>query len=1062
MRRLFSGILLGTGLLGLVLIWWLPIPPLTPSGDVQPRMERYLVENLRQGLLSAAEIERQRKIGNKDPYARIDRQVRTFGVADYIVLDRADDIRATNRGDLTGDVNKRDWNLYAVWLEGERVGSIGIRWHPELRAALGRTVLWANGALLLLMISVAGLAALFFTERLIERMIVLRQAFERLINGAANATIPYRGPVALNDLASVLERQVRDSQGRLRNLADAQERFEQAARLGKVAIWDWDVDSDALVIGSGLRAILQPLQEEDHGQIPIPTLLKAWIGMIHEADRDPFWQALRAHMDHDQPFAIDLRMARADGSDCWLAARGQILRRADRSPYRMLGVIYDIDSRHRQERMIQQERDLREQVIGAIGLGIVLLDRKGRIVYFNVRAARMTGWDIESAVGIHVREVCRLANKQGGITVNLPIDEVLQQRRTIYADSPALLNSRDGSRYLISYFLLPLPDADGRVNTVVMAFREEEETTTARSGLSRDQTQVINTLRAINDAVVLVDNGMRITYLNPAAERLCGWGQEQVRGMPFTDHFRLADPEGIHWLEGIAAGDLAAMHGGSRPPVTLVNRWEKTVYVDYGADPIRRDDSSTSGAVVVIRDVSDYVTTSGNLVQQAKSDPVTGLANRSWLAEQVAQHLGNLAAADAWYLWIEVFPAPALGYRPVGRAALWQQVGATLTACPSVTDHSARLDGGSFACLLAGASEEAALAALSEIRTAVTGLSFVWEEQTIPLQIETGLLPLRADRFVDLADLLQEVDRLCPRPPVAGTAEVSAPPVDSPSSPSEPPPAVKLEQRAPLSMTLKEERFLAGIMENALNTGQLLLFGRGVIGLNPERGLPTFVQILLRLKDKQSSQIILPGEVIAAAERFGLMFAVDRWVLQSAIENIALAVENDQQRLKMAPFVVKLSSDMLGDSDLPETIKKALIAFGLAPSNLCLAFKERGLVNAWERGYPLLQQIQEMGCLLCVDHYGMGMIDADRLRKLQVHCVMFDLTMIQNLPANEVAMASVEAAHRLAKTAEVVTVAPGVEDATILKAVQDIGVDYVQGDYFDQPKPLYEVCFAEE
>ena len=118
------------------------------------------------------------------------------------------------------------------------------------------------------------------------------------------------------------------------------------------------------------------------------------------------------------------------------------------------------------------------------------------------------------------------------------------------------------------------------------------------------------TLRSLGDGVIATDETERITYLNPVAERLTGWGLHESLGAPFTTIFRaihagnrqpIADPVQRALLEGLVIsldGDtlLLAQDGRERP-------------IDDSAAPIRDDNGKTTGAVVVFRDATLRVQT---------------------------------------------------------------------------------------------------------------------------------------------------------------------------------------------------------------------------------------------------------------------------------------------------------------------------------------------------------------------------------------------------------------------------------------------------------------------
>src|SRR5437773_3068929 len=114
------------------------------------------------------------------------------------------------------------------------------------------------------------------------------------------------------------------------------------------------------------------------------------------------------------------------------------------------------------------------------------------------------------------------------------------------------------------------------------------------------------TLSSIGDAVITTDGDGKITFLNPVAQSLTGWTQDEAVGVPLHEVFKIVNEEtratvenpGIRALrEGLVFGLanhtlLIARNGTERP-------------IDDSAAPIRNADGEVAGVVLVFRDVTD-------------------------------------------------------------------------------------------------------------------------------------------------------------------------------------------------------------------------------------------------------------------------------------------------------------------------------------------------------------------------------------------------------------------------------------------------------------------------
>ena len=1060
MRRLLPVILSGLIGVSVALLNWLPVAPLVSLQAARAQYEQVLIERLqagvRQAVLSAGKADMS--LALDDPFTTLRQRVRTFGLIDYVVWDRAGDVRATNRT-LAKGAAPQSWDKHTVRRGEQRLATFGIRWRADAAQRLGWLLTAANAALGLAVFAVAGLSAWWGRQRTLKRVTALQWQVERLgVQGQAETSLNLPGRDAVAALAKAIEQFVQSSQRRLREQQVRHERLEQALQHSGVALWDWHIETDALVLAGAAQELLDQsgAGAERPGKTPLPGLFQSWLQLLEPADRQAFQDALNAHIEYDAPLQVRGRIARGTEAGRWFEARGQVIRRSDEQPVRVLGTLIDIEAWHASMAALEQRLAEREAILDALDQAILALDRQGRVTYLNALAIDLSGWQPKAAQGTSVREIYRAVHGNENQLVNLPVERVLNTLQDERADGPFLLRARHGDQRMVAHRLAPLRNRQGQVIGLLLAFREVTESRTARTPVGREQTQVMSTLRSMNDAVVITDNATRIVHMNAGAEQLSGWGLEQVRGAPFAEFFPLADADGLQWLEGVASGDLAALRGGSREPATLRNRWGATRSVDYGIDPMRREDGTTGGAVVVLRDVSERVEQFRQLEQQAQLDPLTGLGNRAWLTAQVERQLAAAGLNPAWYAWLEVLPEPTAWHAcgQLAWTALWRRVADQLRAHLGRADAAARLEAGGFALLLQGRDEAKAQRIVTKLCSNLESLTVDCGEQAFSVILYSDLLELRGGRFKDLQAVQQTLEQRRQAALATPAEQVEA---------AEEAAAQEAEQsvtRVELPPHLHADWQRAESLRAALSEGRLLLFGRAIVALT-ESLQAAGIQVSLRLKDARR-QVFLPGELIAAAERCGMMVDIDRWVIRSAIETLSLAVEDSEQRLPVAPFFVQVATQTLAEPDFVDYIRDCLQEFGLAAQNLCVAVPEQLLLSDGAKVANVMRALQEVGCLLCVDRFGRGLASSDQLHSLGLHSVMFEQILIRQATDNSLAAGLLAQAQQLAQALQVPTIAPGVASEASLQSVREMGIQYAQGDYLGMPRPLYEVCFAED
>ena len=131
-------------------------------------------------------------------------------------------------------------------------------------------------------------------------------------------------------------------------------------------------------------------------------------------------------------------------------------------------------------------------------------------------------------------------------------------------------------------------------------------------------------LQAMSDAVIATDTAGAITYMNPAAERLTGWGVADVVGVPLAHVIDIEASPRAHRACRVTCRD-----GATRP-------------AEATTTPLNDGTGRPIGHVVVCRDVGPALALSQVLSHHAEHDALTGLPNRRALLARL-----EAAVADA-------------------------------------------------------------------------------------------------------------------------------------------------------------------------------------------------------------------------------------------------------------------------------------------------------------------------------------------------------------------------------------------------------------------------------
>ncbi len=235
-----------------------------------------------------------------------------------------------------------------------------------------------------------------------------------------------------------------------------------------------------------------------------------------------------------------------------------------------------------------------------------------------------------------------------------------------------------------------------------------------------------------------------------------------------------------------------------------------------------------------------------------------------------------------------------------------------------------------------------------------------------------------------------------------------------------------------------------GRVRDALAEDRFVLYAQPIVEV--ATGTTVQHELLLRMLG-DDGEVIAPGEFLAAAEEYGLIEEVDRWVVREAI---ALAAQGHAVELN-------LSARSMSAPRLVDDFRSELERTGADPSLLVVELTETALLEDERAGELFLQRIRALGCAVALDDFGTGYGGFRYLKRLPVDYLKIDIEFVRDLPTNVASQHVVSAVVSLAKGFGQRTVAEGVEDEETLAMLRDLGVDYAQGYLIARPRPVPDV-----
>jgi diguanylate cyclase (GGDEF)-like protein/PAS domain S-box-containing protein len=574
--------------------------------------------------------------------------------------------------------------------------------------------------------------------------------------------------------------------------------------------------------------------------------------------------------------------------------------------------------------------------------------------------------------------------------------------------------------------------------------RSEQGMLETLAGVAGDvlrSTELITQLRTItysqSEGVIAVDLNAQVTFANPAAVKMTGHeSEDELLGQPINDVCVLK--------MGTRPTDFAKMDADSTVErdvdAMLLCPGVNSLDVAYSLTPLRAGDGQEghTGAVLVLRDITERRALQNAMAHRALHDELTGLPNRRLLTDRLDHAMARLVKSGGEHgvLFVDLdrFKLVNDSYGHLVGDRLLIQVAHRLRNSVSAADTVARFSGDEFVMLVEDVPGVDQLEGIAYRVHRALESPFDLGEVVIHVSASVGAAAAQASQSRE--DVLAAADTAAYAAKGAGGN------------------CVKMASES-LIESARERLDLEGQLRNAIENEQLSVNFQPIVTTG--EGRVVGVESLVRWHSRKRG-VVMPGQFIPLAEETGLIVPLGKWVLQESCRAVQswTAAYPDREPLSVS---VNLSAVQFSSPTLADEVAACLAQTGLSPSQLCLEITESALMADTAIALRTVVALRELGVRVAIDDFGTGYSSLSYLKHLPVDVVKLDGTFTAGLDQDAVDTEIVGAVLRLSHALGIQTVAEGVETAGQLRLLGELGCPLIQG--FITSRPLPEKDFLE-
>jgi diguanylate cyclase (GGDEF)-like protein len=440
----------------------------------------------------------------------------------------------------------------------------------------------------------------------------------------------------------------------------------------------------------------------------------------------------------------------------------------------------------------------------------------------------------------------------------------------------------------------------------------------------------------------------------------------------------------------------------------------------------RTTELSTSNALLQ-QEITERDRVQRKLLYQASHDALTSLCNRTEFENRLNEVVCDRRRSRPHAVCCMDLDQFKLVNDTCGHGAgdeLLRRLSGMMASHVRAGDVLARLGGDEFGILLYDAGLNESMQLIERLRDMIENFTFLWDRRQFKVTASFGVA-IVTDDYDSVTDVLRDADTACFLAKDRGRNCVH----------------VHVQEDATVSERRQQMAWI-NRLDAAMADGRLLLSRQPIVH-SAGQGVPHW-EILLRLRD-EDGDIVTPGFFLPAAERFGMMPRLDRFVVERVTDFLVADIHG------VDCYAINLSGASLGDERLIAFLHER-VKMCPNPTRLCFEITETSAISNLTQVREIIGELRGLGCQFSLDDFGTGMASFDYLRSLPVDFLKIDGSFIKDIADNPISLAMVRAVNDIAHLMGMRNVAEFVESHAIASVLRGIGIDYLQGYAFGRPQ----------
>lgn len=730
-------------------------------------------------------------------------------------------------------------------------------------------------------------------------------------------------------------------------------------------------------------------------------------------------------------YTLEKRYFRKDGEIVWARLTVSLVRDSSHAPLYFIAQIIDISELKQSE---QVNRRLMERITlaneaGGIGVwewnlltGEMLWDKR-MYALFGLEPHESPSYDL----WIH------LLHPADREYAALTVQQAIELRSAFHMEYRVV--DRQGQRWVRTQ-ANRLLSKEGRIERMLGICQDITPLRNLNEALFQEKERMAITLDSIGEAVISTDKEMCVAFMNPVAEKMSGWTQEQATGQPLSKVLHITQGRNGPEVENLLLCQLPPEKVTPDFAEDLVLHAPDGSHIDihYSITPLRSEAGLEQGAVMIIQDVSESRKLMKRLSYSALHDTLTSLPNRASFELQLKRLLFDAAEHHHHHVLVFIdldkFKAVNDSAGHAAGDALLRELSELMQHHLRSSDFLARLGGDEFALLMPDCEVAQAHDVVQRIVAAVNDYRFQWLGRLYQVGASAGVTQISAENCQS-SDVLSQADIACYNAKRSGRGRLM----------------IYEQHRLPLPGHHQ------GLDAGMIDALQIELAAWAVAP--PKTPQAAFIWLL----DVQllSADGLLMDEMLLRSNLAdeALRRRLDYNILEAFFRHDVEALNH-----KGIAVVLPLHAQILSDAAFVHQLCQRFVAAGLADSHAGFAFPAASVIGKGDQIYAALRQLRQCGCRIVLQHFGRNLDAFNLLSDDVVDYLVLAPDLVANVHASLMDEMLLTIIQGQATQRHISVLAGPVSVPAVLNTLATLDVDGVWGSAVAERQPLRSLAEA--